>query len=169
MIKYRRKIIVGYGMSTSFMRSSDVDRKWILIDAEGMILGRMAVVIANILRGKNKPYFTPNADCGDNVIVINADKVALTGKKLNNKMFYWHTGYPGGIKSRSMKQLMEEPRSDRMVINAVKRMMSKGPLSRKILSKLKVYKGTEHPHSAQNPIILDIAKLNNKNSKRIRS
>ncbi len=129
-------------MSTSFMRSSDVDRKWILIDAEGMILGRMAVVIANILRGKNKPYFTPNADCGDNVIVINADKVALTGKKLNNKMFYWHTGYPGGIKSRSMKQLMEEPRSDRMVINAVKRMMSKGPLSRKILSKGLMFKIT---------------------------
>lgn len=151
------------------MRSSDVDKKWILIDAEGMILGRMAVVIANILRGKNKPYFTPNSDCGDNVIVINADKVALTGKKLNNKMYYWHTGYPGGIKNRSMKQLMEEPRSDRMIMNAVRRMMSKGPLSRQILSKLKVYKGSEHPHVAQNPIVLDVAKLNNKNSRRIRS
>lgn len=155
-------------MSTSFMRSFDVDKKWILIDAEGMVLGRMAVIIANILRGKNKPYFTPNADCGDNVIVINADKVALTGKKLDNKMFYWHTGYPGGIKQRSMRQLMEEPRSDRMVENAVRRMMSKGPLSREILSKLKVYKGSEHPHVAQNPEILDISKLNSKNSRRVR-
>lgn len=153
-------------MSTSFMRSSDVEKKWILIDAEGAVLGRMAVVIANILRGKNKPCFTPNADCGDNVIVINADKVALTGKKLNNKLYYWHTGYPGGIKHRSMKQLMEEPRSDRMVRNAVRRMMSKGPLSRQILSKLKVYKGAEHPHSAQNPEVLDISKLNSKNSRR---
>lgn len=153
-------------MSTSFMRSFDVDKKWILIDAEGMVLGRMAVIIANILRGKNKPYFTPNADCGDNVIVINADKVALTGKKLDKKMFYWHTGYPGGIKQRSMRQLMEEPRSDRMVENAVRRMMSKGPLSRAILSKLKVYKGSEHPHIAQNPEILDISKLNSKNSQR---
>ena len=155
-------------MSTSFMRSSDVKKKWILIDAEGLVLGRMAVVIANVLRGKNKPYFTPNADCGDNVIVINADKVALTGKKLEDKKYYWHSGYPGGIKQRSMKQLMEEPRSDRMVKNAVKRMMSKGPLSRAILSKLKVYKGSEHPHGSQNPEILDVAKLNSKNSRRIK-
>ena len=155
-------------MSTSFMRSSDVKRKWILIDAEGLVLGRMAVIIANILRGKNKPYFTPNADCGDNVVVINADKVALTGKKLEDKKYYWHSGYPGGIKQRNMKQLMEEPRSDRMVKNAVKRMMSKGPLSRAILSKLKVYKGSEHPHGAQNPEILDVATLNSKNSRRIK-
>ena len=155
-------------MSTSFMRSSDVKKKWVLIDAEGLVLGRMAVVIANILRGKNKPYFTPNADCGDNVIVINADKVALTGTKLEDKKYYWHSGYPGGIKQRNVKQLMEEPRSDRMVKNAVKRMMSKGPLSRVILSKLKVYKGSEHPHGAQNPEILDVAKLNSKNSRRIK-
>ena len=149
------------------MRSSDVKKKWILIDAEGLVLGRMAVIIANILRGKNKPYFTPNADCGDNVIVINADKIALTGKKLDAKKYYWHTGYPGGIKHRSMKQLMEEPRSDRMVKNAVKRMMSNGPLSRSILSKLKVYKGSEHPHGAQNPEILDVSKLNRKNSRKV--
>ncbi len=153
-------------MSTSFMRSSDVNRKWILVDAEGLILGRMAVIIADILRGKNKPYFTPNADCGDNVIVINADKIALTGKKLEDKKYYWHSGYPGGIKNRSMRQLMSEPRSDRMVRNAVRRMMSKCSLSRAILSKLKVYKGAEHPHAAQNPEILDISKLNRKNSRR---
>ena len=148
------------------MRSSDVNRKWILVDAEGLILGRMAVIIADILRGKNKPYFTPNADCGDNVIVINADKIALTGKKLEDKKYYWHSGYPGGIKNRSMRQLMSEPRSDRMVRNAVRRMMSKCSLSRAILSKLKVYKGAEHPHAAQNPEILDISKLNRKNSRR---
>ena len=153
-------------MSTSFMRSSDVNRKWLLVDAEGLILGRMAVIIADILRGKNKPYFTPNADCGDNVIVINADKIALTGKKLEDKKYYWHSGYPGGIKNRSMRQLMSEPRSDRMVRNAVRRMMSKCSLSRAILSKLKVYKGAEHPHAAQNPEILDISKLNRKNSRR---
>ena len=153
-------------MSTSFTKASDVERKWILIDAEGLVLGRMAVVVANILRGKNKPCFTPNADCGDNVIVINADKVALTGNKLEDKKYYWHSGYPGGIKQRSMKQLMMEPRSDRMVRNAVRRMMSKGPLSRAILSKLRVYKGAEHPHLAQNPEILDVAKLNTKNSRR---
>lgn len=155
-------------MSTTFMRASDVKRKWVLIDAEGLVLGRMAVVIANILRGKDKSYFTPNTDCGDNVIVINADKVALTGKKLENKKYYWHSEYPGGIKQRSMKQLMTEPRSDRMVRNAVRRMMSKGALSRAILSKLKVYKGAEHPHVAQNPEILDVAKLNRKNSRRVR-
>lgn len=148
------------------MKSSDVKRKWILVNAEGLVLGRMAVVIANILRGKNKPYFTPNADCGDNVIVINADKIALTGNKLENKKYYWHSGYPGGIKHRNMKQLMDDHRPDRMVRNAVRRMMSKGTLSRTILSKLKVYKGAEHPHSAQNPEILDIAKLNRKNSRR---
>ena len=154
-------------MSTSFMKSSDVNRKWILVDAEGLVLGRMAVIIANILRGKNKPFFTPNADCGDNVIVINADKIVLTGKKLEDKKYYWHSGYPGGIKNRSMSQLMSEPRSDRMVRNAVRRMMSKGSLSRAILSKLRVYKGAEHPHAAQNPEILDVSKLNRKNSRRV--
>ena len=150
------------------MKSSDVKRKWVLIDAEGLVLGRMAVIIANILRGKNKACFTPNADCGDNVVVINADKVALTGKKLEDKKYYWHSGYPGGIKQRNMKQLMAEKRPDRMVRNAVKRMMSKCPLSRMILSKLKVYKGAEHPHVAQNPELLDIANLNRKNSRGIR-
>ncbi len=148
--------------TTSFIKPAEVNRKWFLIDAEGLVLGRMAVAIANILRGKNKPTFSPHVDCGDHVIVINANKVALTGKKLTDKYYYWHTGYPGGIKKRNMKQLMEEPRSDRMVFNAVRRMMSKGPLSRAILSKLKVYKGSEHPHAAQNPENLDISLLNNK-------
>jgi len=153
-------------MSTSFVRACDVDRKWILIDAEGLILGRMAVVIANMLRGKNKPYFTPHVDCGDNVIVINADKIVLTGKKMDDKFHYWHTGYPGGIKQRSMRQLLDSPLSDK-VTNAVRRMMSKGPLTRDILSKLKVYKGAEHPHEAQKPETFDVAALNDKNKRRI--
>lgn len=154
-------------MSTSFIRASDVDRKWILIDADGLVLGRMAVVIANVLRGKNKPFFTPHVDCGDNVIVINADKVLLTGKKMDDKFHYWHTGYAGGIKKRSMRQLLDEPLSDKVVKNAVRRMMSKGPLSRDVLSKLKVYKGAEHPHEAQKPEILDVAALNSKNKRRV--
>ena len=148
--------------ATLFIKPADVKRKWFLIDAEGLVLGRMAVVIANILRGKNKASFSPHVDCGDHVIVINADKITLTGKKLTDKYYYWHTGYPGGIKKRNMKQLIEEPRSDRMVRNAVRRMMSKGPLSRAILSKLRVYKGSEHPHMAQQPKVLDISVMNNK-------
>lgn len=143
--------------ATSFARKQDIQRKWFVIDASGLILGRMAVVIANILRGKNKPNFSPHVDCGDNVIVINADKVVLTGKKLTDKFYYWHTGYPGGIKKRNMQQLIDEPRGDRMINNAVRRMMSSGPLSRQILSKLKVYKGPNHPHVAQQPETLDIA------------
>jgi large subunit ribosomal protein L13 len=134
-----------------------------------MVMGRMAVVIANILRGKNKPCFTPNADCGDHVVVVNADKVVFTGKKLDDKKHYWHSGYPGGIKNRTMRQLLDEARPDRAVHNAVRRMMSKGPLSRQILSKLKVYKGAEHPHVAQQPKALDVAKLNRKNSRRVES
>ncbi|MDR1289077.1 MAG: 50S ribosomal protein L13 [Holosporales bacterium] len=153
-------------MCTSFVRDADVVRKWVLIDAEGLVLGRVASLIANVLRGKDKPYFSPHVDCGDHVIVINADKVVLTGKKLDDKKFYWHSGYPGGIKERSMRQLLDEPRSDRAVTNAVRRMMNKGPLSRKIMSKLRVYKGTDHPHVAQNPEPLDVAGLNGKNVRR---
>lgn len=151
--------------ATSFVKSADV-KKWFLIDAEGLVLGRMAVTISNILRGKNKACFTPHIDCGDNVIVINAAKVALTGKKLTDKKYYWHTGYPGGIKERTMQQLIDEPRSDRMIYNAVRRMMSRGPLSNAIMSKLRVYKGPEHPHAAQNPEKLDLAAMNNKIARR---
>lgn len=154
-------------MSTSFIRTSDVQRKWILIDAEGVVLGRLAVIIANILRGKNKPYFTPHVDCGDNVIVVNADKVRLTGNKLNDKFHYWHTGYPGGIKKRSMRDLLSEPLPDKVIEKAVRRMMSKGPLRSDIMSKLRVYKGSEHPHEAQKPEILDVSLLNNKNKRRV--
>jgi large subunit ribosomal protein L13 len=152
-------------MSTSFAKESSIQRKWILIDAEGVVLGRLAVIIANLLRGKGKPLFSPHVDCGDNVIVINADKVKLTGNKLNDKFFYWHTGYPGGIKKRSMRDLLNGPHDDSVVRNAVKRMISKGPLRSKIMSKLKVYKGSEHPHVAQQPGVLDVASLNGKNKR----
>jgi large subunit ribosomal protein L13 len=152
-------------MSTSFAREFDIQRKWILIDAEGVVLGRLAVIVADLLRGKRKPLFSPHVDCGDNVIVINADKVKLTGNKLNDKFFYWHTGYPGGIKRRSMKDLLNEPHGDKVVRNAVKGMISKGSLRSDIMSKLKVYKGSEHPHIAQQPEVLDVSTLNGKNKR----
>ncbi|MDR1488282.1 MAG: 50S ribosomal protein L13 [Holosporales bacterium] len=155
-------------MSTSFAKGPGndiVQRKWILIDAEGVVLGRLAVIIANILRGKNKSFFTPHVDCGDHVIVVNADKVKLTGNKLTDKFFYWHTGYPGGIKKRNMKDLLSEAKDDKVVHNAVRRMISKGPLRSDIMKKLKVYKGGEHPHGAQAPEILDVAALNSKNKR----
>ncbi|MDR2075016.1 MAG: 50S ribosomal protein L13 [Holosporales bacterium] len=153
-------------MSTAFVRAVDVQRKWLLIDADGLVLGRLAVVLANILRGKNKVCYSPNADCGDNIVVINAEKVWLTGKKAEEKFFYWHTGYPGGIKKRNMKDLLAEPLPDKVIHNAVKRMIPKGPLRSGILRKLKVYKGSEHPHEAQNPELLDLGMLNAKNKRR---
>lgn len=152
-------------MSTPFVRASDVKRKWVLIDAEGVVLGRLAVIIANILRGKNKAFFTPHVDCGDNVIVINAEKVKLTGNKLQDKSFYWHSGYPGGIKSRTMKELLGSKKADIVIRNAVRRMISKGPLRNDILRKLKVYIGADHPHTAQQPEVLDVATLNQKNKR----
>ncbi len=152
-------------MSTPFVRASDVKREWILIDAEGVVLGRLAVIIANILRGKNKAFFTPHVDCGDNVIVINAEKVKLTGNKLEDKSFYWHSGYPGGIKSRTMKELLGSKKADIVIRNAVRRMISKGPLRNDILRKLKVYIGADHPHTAQQPEVLDVATLNQKNKR----
>ncbi|GHT88518.1 50S ribosomal protein L13 [Alphaproteobacteria bacterium] len=154
-------------MSTAFVKESDVKRRWLLIDAEGLVLGRMASIIANILRGKDKPFFTPHVDCGDNVVVVNAEKILLTGKKLTDKKFYWHTGYPGGIKERTMKQLLNSPLQDRVIRNAVKRMISKGPLREQILKKLKVYKGVSHPHAAQQPEIFNIATMNAKNVRRV--
>ena len=150
---------------TVSVRSSDVTRKWVLIDANGIVLGRLAAIIANILRGKDKPYFTPHVDCGDYVVVINADKIVLTGNKLNDKYHYWHTGYPGGIKCRTMKQMINDDTSDRVINNAVRRMISKGPLQRSVMKKLRVYKGSEHPHEAQQLVKLDVASMNSKNSR----
>lgn len=154
------------GMNTFSIKANQVKKNWILIDAENLILGRLASVIATILRGKNKPEFTPSMDCGDNVIVINAEKVKVTGKKLEQSVFYWHTGYPGGLKEESLEKTLNGRFPERAIERAVQRMLPKNALGKKILSNLKVYKGSEHPHAGQNPTFLDVSKLNEKNVKR---
>jgi len=152
-------------MKTYSARPSDVERKWYIIDAENVVLGRMAAEIANLLRGKRKTMYTPHIDTGDNVIVINAAKVRLTGNKRLNKRYYWHTGYPGGIKDRTAEQILTGKYPERVVQKAVERMMPRGPLGRAQLKKLKVYPGAEHPHEAQQPESLDIGARNPKNKR----
>ena len=152
-------------MSTYSAKPSEVERKWLIVDAEDVVLGRLASIVAMRLRGKHKPMFTPNIDCGDHVIVINAEKVRLTGNKANADIFYWHTGYPGGIKERTMDKLLNGEHPERVIIKAVERMMSRGPLRSQVLSKLHVYAGTEHPHEAQKPEVLDVAAMNEKNKR----
>ena len=153
-------------MSTFVQKPADVEKKWILIDAEGLVVGRLASLIAMRLRGKHKATFTPHVDDGDNVIVVNADKVVFTGKKYTDKKFYWHTGYPGGIKERTMRQTLEGRFPERVLEKAVERMVPRGPLGRRQMKNLKVYAGATHPHEAQQPVALDVAKLNAKNTKR---
>lgn len=153
-------------MKTFSLKANQVKKDWILIDAENLVLGRLAAIIATRLRGKHKPEFSPNMDCGDNVIVINADKVKVTGKKLDQSVFYWHTGYPGGIKSRTLRDTLEGKFPERAVMKAVERMLPKNALSRKILTHLKVYSGPDHPHVAQNAVKLDVSSLNSKNNVR---
>jgi large subunit ribosomal protein L13 len=153
-------------MKTYSATPSDVDRKWYIIDAEDVVLGRMASIIAMMLRGKHKPMFTPNIDCGDYIIVINAEKILLTGNKRANKTYYWHTGYPGGIKSRTADKILDGAHPERVVSKAVERMLPKTILGRQQISKLKIYAGTEHPHEAQNPEVLDVASMNPKNKRR---
>jgi large subunit ribosomal protein L13 len=142
---------------------STVEKKWHLIDAEGLVVGRVASIIANILRGKHKPSYTPHIDCGDNVIVINADKVHFTGKKLAQKTYYKHTGYPGGIKAITAGKVLDGRFPERVLEKAVERMVPRGPLGRQQMRNLRVYNGTAHPHDAQNPNVLDIASMNRKN------
>jgi large subunit ribosomal protein L13 len=139
------------------------EQKWLIIDAEGLVLGRLASIVAKILRGKHKPIFTPNIDCGDHVVIINADKVKLTGNKFEEKPYYWHTGFPGGIKDRTARQILEGNNPERVIENAVTRMISRGPLQRDQLLKLHIYKGVDHKHQGQKPEVLDIAKMNRKN------
>jgi large subunit ribosomal protein L13 len=153
-------------MKTYSARSSEVDKKWVLIDAEGLVVGRAAALIATRLRGKHKPIFTPHVDCGDHVVVINAQKVVLTGAKRQNKTYYWHTGYPGGIKERKAGQILDGRFPERVLESAVRRMMPGGPLTRAQLSNLRIYAGSDHPHAAQQPVKLDIAALNPKNTLR---
>ncbi len=152
-------------MKTFSARPADIDKKWILVDAEGVVLGRMASQIALILRGKHKPSYTPHMDCGDNVVVINAGKVHLTGKKLKDKIYYRHTGYPGGIKERRAGEILEGKHPERVVQKAIERMIPSGPLGRRQLKNLRVYAGAEHPHEAQNPEVVDIAARNPKNKR----
>jgi large subunit ribosomal protein L13 len=152
-------------MKTFSMKPADVQKKWLLVDADGVVLGRMAAEIAKILRGKHRPEFTPHIDCGDNVIVINAEKVQLTGKKRDDKIYYRHTGYPGGIKSRTAGEILDGKKPTDVVLKAVQRMLPGNRLSRKIIGNLKVYAGAEHPHEAQNPEVLDIASMNPKNKR----
>lgn len=153
-------------MKTYSARPSDVERKWYIIDAQNAVLGRMASEIAKVLRGKHKAIFTPHIDTGDNVIVINAEKVHLTGNKVADKTYYWHTGYPGGIKDRKAGEILAGKHPERVVEQAVKRMMPKGPLARSQFKKLKVYAGSDHPHEAQEPKTLQFIDRNPKNTKR---
>ncbi|WP_457645565.1 50S ribosomal protein L13 [Profundibacter sp.] len=152
-------------MKTFSATPADIEKKWIIIDAEGVVLGRLASIIAMRLRGKHKPTFTPHMDMGDNVIVINADKIQLTGKKRSDKIYYWHTGHPGGIKQRSAEQILEGKFPERVVEKAVKRMLPGNRLSRKLMSNLRIYAGAEHPHEAQNPEVLDVKAMNAKNTR----
>jgi large subunit ribosomal protein L13 len=152
-------------LKTYTAKPSEIEKKWWLIDAEDLVVGRLSSIIAKILRGKHKTTFTPNIDCGDYVIVINAEKIKLTGKKYAEKLYYWHTGYPGGIKDRTARQIMEGKYPERILEYAVSRMMSRGPLQRDLMTKLHIYKGNEHKHQAQNPQILDVGAMNRKNKK----
>lgn len=141
-------------------------KKWLLIDADGLVVGRVATIIANRLRGKHRATFTPHMDTGDNVIVINAEKVVFTGNKRNNKTYYWHTGHPGGIKERKAHQVLDGRFPERVLEDAVRRMLPGGPLKREVMRNLRVYKGPSHPHEAQSPEVLDVASMNVKNKLR---
>jgi large subunit ribosomal protein L13 len=156
---------MGPDMKTFTATPADISKKWILIDAEGVVLGRLASIVAMRLRGKHKATFTPHMDMGDNVIVINADKVQMTGNKRNDKTYYWHTGHPGGIKSRTAKQILEGAHPERVVEKAIQRMLPGNKLARQQMSNLRVYAGTEHPHEAQQPEVLDVKSLNAKNTR----
>jgi large subunit ribosomal protein L13 len=150
-------------MKTFSATPKDIDKSWILIDANGLVVGRLAALIATRLRGKHKPSFTPHMDDGDNIVVVNAGHVVLTGNKRADKEYHWHTGYPGGIKSRTAGKILDSKHPERVLQKAVERMLPKGPLARKQLKNLRVYAGPEHPHEAQNPVKLDVTALNRKN------
>jgi len=152
-------------MKTYSAKPAEVDKKWVMIDAQGLIVGRLASIIALRLRGKHKPSYTPHVDCGDNVIVVNAEKVVLTGRKVQQKVYHNHTGYVGGIKERSAKSILEGRFPERIVEKAVERMLPRGPLGRVQLGNLRVYKGPDHPHAAQSPEALDVGAMNRKNKR----
>lgn len=150
-------------MRTYSIKPAEVKKKWFVVDASGLVLGRLASFVALRLKGKHLPTYTPHVDCGDCIVVVNAGKVALTGNKLKDQKFYWHTGYPGGIKERTIGQILGGRFPERVFIKAVERMLARGPLGRKIMGNLKVYAGVEHPHAAQDPETLDFGSFNVKN------
>jgi large subunit ribosomal protein L13 len=152
-------------MKTYSAKPADVRKTWVMIDATGLVVGRLASIVALRLRGKHKPTFTPHVDDGDNVIIVNAEKIVLTGKKRENKVYYHHTGYIGGIKERTARSILEGKFPQRIVEKAIERMLPRGPLGRVQLGNLRVYAGPDHPHAAQNPEMLDIAALNRKNAR----
>ncbi|MFD0987310.1 50S ribosomal protein L13 [Methyloligella solikamskensis] len=152
-------------MKTYSAKASEIEKSWVLIDAEGLVVGRLAALIATRLRGKHKPSFTPHMDCGDNIVVVNADKVVFTGNKYSDKTYYWHTNHPGGIKSRTAERILEGQHPERVLHKAVERMLPRGPLGRQQLKNLRVYAGAEHPHEAQTPETLDVAALSAKNKR----
>src|ERR1700753_4018278 len=154
-------------MGTYSAKAADIQKKWIMIDAEGLVVGRLASLVAMRLRGKHKPSYTPQVDCGDNVIVANAAKVALTGRKVEQKVYYKHTGYIGGIKERSAKAILAGRFPERIVEKAVERMLPRGPLGRRQLATLRVYPNDKHPHEAQQPEKIDIAAMNRKNKRTV--
>ena len=153
-------------MKTYSARPAEVEKKWVLIDADGLVVGRLAALIASRLRGKHRPIFTPHVDTGDNIIVVNAEKVVFTGNKRQDKTYHWHTGYPGGIKQRKAHQVLDGRFPERVLEAAVRRMLPRGPLGRQQLTNLRIYKGPSHPHEAQQPETVDIRAMNVKNSLR---
>ena len=152
-------------MSTYSAKPAEVEKKWLLIDAEGLVVGRLASIVALRLRGKHKPTFTPHVDDGDNVIIVNAEKIVLTGRKREQKVYYHHTGYAGGIKERTAKFILEGKFPQRIVEKAIERMLPRGPRGRRQLGNLRVYAGPDHPHTAQQPEKLDVAAMNRKNTR----
>ncbi len=152
-------------MKTYSAKASEIEKSWVLIDAAGLVVGRLASLIAMRLRGKHKPTYTPHLDCGDHIVVINASKVLFTGNKRADKLYHWHTGYPGGIKDRSAEKILDGKHPERVLQKAVERMVPRGPLGRQQMRNLRVYAGPEHPHEAQEPKKLDVAALNTKNAR----
>jgi len=152
-------------MKTYTAKPSEIERKWFVIDAEDVVLGRLAAIVSQYLRGKHKPTYTPNIDTGDNIVIINAEKVKLTGKKRSDKIYYWHTGHPGGIKQRTAEQILDGDHPERVIKKAVQRMITRSPLGKQQMTKLHVYAGSEHPHEAQKPEVLDVAAMNDKNKR----
>ena len=157
--------MIGLDMKTYSAKPSEVERGWFVIDAEDVVLGRLASIVSMRLRGKHKTTYTPHIDCGDNIVIINAEKIKLTGNKRSDKTYYWHTGYPGGIKSRTADKILDGKHPERVVIKAVERMISRNPLGRQQMKKLHVYAGGDHPHEAQKPEVLDVASMNPKNKR----